>query len=129
MKYTGVVTAPRDVRVAFVEQEPPMLPGTCGTARHGTVPDLVNLTFLSFEYVCIPVLKGVSVLDALLGEVGENVGSTRLRGGQSVYATVRRYRRAAQNVETDRKFNYRDACIIFRCVDGLSDAHGFLSCS
>jgi hypothetical protein len=53
MKYTGVVTAPRDVRVAFVEQEPPMLPGTF--ARPGTAPDLVNLTFLSFQYVCLPV--------------------------------------------------------------------------
>jgi hypothetical protein len=28
MKYTGSVTAPRDVRVAFVEQEPPLLIGT-----------------------------------------------------------------------------------------------------
>jgi hypothetical protein len=36
MKYTGVVTAPRDVRVAFVEQEPPMLPGTNVTARYGS---------------------------------------------------------------------------------------------
>lgn len=82
--------------------------GTAPATRYGTAtaPDLVSLTFLSFEYVRIPVFKkGVSVLDALLGEVGEEAGSARLRGGQSVYATVRRYRRAAQNVETDRKFN------------------------
>lgn len=28
MKYTGNVVAPKDVRVAFVEQEPPMLQGS-----------------------------------------------------------------------------------------------------
>jgi hypothetical protein len=28
MKYDGTVTCPRDVRVAFVEQEPPMSGGT-----------------------------------------------------------------------------------------------------
>lgn len=47
--------------------------------------------------------KGITVLDALLGEAGA-ARSAGSRADRSVYATVRRYRRAAQNVETDRTF-------------------------
>ena len=77
LKYTGQVTSPRDVRVAYVEQEPPMP-------------------------------SDVTVGDALLGIRGSDVGvgasSNFALGGnnkKNLYAIVRRYRQAVQNIDTD----------------------------
>jgi ABC-type transport system involved in cytochrome bd biosynthesis fused ATPase/permease subunit len=75
MKFSGKITSPRNVRVAFVEQDPPML-------------------------------TDVTVADALLGVVGsisEEATMNDNKNDKSVYATVRRYRIAAENVESDRK--------------------------
>jgi ATPase subunit of ABC transporter with duplicated ATPase domains len=71
MKFTGQITCPRNVRVAFVEQEPPML-------------------------------ADVTVADALLGMSGDMSGE--VKNDKSVYATVRRYRHASENVDLDREF-------------------------
>jgi ATP-binding cassette subfamily F protein uup len=68
IKYTGKVTSPRDVRVAFVEQDPPMS-------------------------------ADATVADALLGIRGADESGSD--NDKSVYATVRRYRRAVVNSETD----------------------------
>jgi ABC-type uncharacterized transport system YnjBCD ATPase subunit len=72
MKFTGKITCPRNVRVAFVEQEPPML-------------------------------ADVTVADALLGMSGDM--STEMKQDKSVYASVRRYRHASENVDLDREFH------------------------
>lgn len=77
MKFTGQVTCPRNVRVAFVEQEPPML-------------------------------ADVSVADALLGMNGDV--SAEVKNDKSVYATVRRYRHASENVDLDREFRVLLSC-------------------
>jgi ABC-type transport system involved in cytochrome bd biosynthesis fused ATPase/permease subunit len=86
MKYTGKITAPRTMRVAYVEQEPPLY-------------------------------TDVTVADALLGirgtidessDVTSNSNSNNNNSNnndpksKSVYATVRRYRLAAENVASDR---------------------------
>jgi len=68
LKYTGRITIPRDLRVAYVEQEPPM-PGD------------------------------VTVADALLGirdGNNHNDDSNNNSSNQDKFATVRRYRRAAE---------------------------------
>lgn len=66
-RYEGTITSPRGVRVAFVEQEPPM-PGD------------------------------VTVADALLGMTSDD---SLAKMGKSVYATVRRYRLAAEDAAED----------------------------
>jgi ATPase subunit of ABC transporter with duplicated ATPase domains len=81
MKYTGKISHPRDVRVAYVEQEPPLF-------------------------------ADVTVADALLGIRGTIANSesstknnnTNDRKSKSVYAVVRQYKAATENVVSDRKW-------------------------
>ena len=82
MKFTGKITCPRNVRVAFVEQEPPML-------------------------------ADVTVADALLGMSGDDMGTEWItnRNDKSVYATVRRYRHASENVDSDREYCFCQFCL------------------
>jgi ATP-binding cassette subfamily F protein uup len=72
MKYTGTITSPRDVRIAYVEQEPPMPEGiTVGDALLGITGDR------------------------------DTSSNTSNKQQQSIYATVRRYKLAVATAETD----------------------------
>lgn len=75
MKFSGQISCPRNVRVAFVEQEPPML-------------------------------ADVTVADALLGMRGDMNADVLTKNDKSVYAAVRRYRHASENVDLDREFPF-----------------------
>ena len=96
MKYTGKITYPRNIRVAYVEQEPPLY-------------------------------ADVTVADALLGirgttgsgndDVYDNNTNSNDKKSKSIYAIVRRYKLAAENVDSDRTFQYgnENALPWFRC--------------
>jgi ATP-binding cassette subfamily F protein uup len=71
MKYTGTITSPRDVRIAYVEQEPPMPADiTVGDALLGITGD-------------------------------HDSSNTSNKQQQSIYATVRRYRLAVATADQD----------------------------
>ena len=74
MKWTGEVTAPRDLRIAYVEQEPP-------SPSDVTVGD---------------ALFGITSLKAK-----DNNNNADSSSSSSQYAVVRRYRLAVQNIESD----------------------------
>jgi len=76
VKYQGRITSPRDVRVAFVEQEPP-------TPSDVTVAD---------------ALLGVTTTETGVGGGGGGGGGG---GPSSVYSVVRRYRLAVIRAELD----------------------------
>jgi ABC-type glutathione transport system ATPase component len=78
ISYTGSVTCARDVRISFVEQEPPM-------------PSDVSVA---------DALLGITTTTNT-NSVSSTV--TRQTKPRSVYDAVRRYRIAAQNAEDDRK--------------------------
>lgn len=71
MKYTGTITSPRDVRIAYVEQEPPM-------------PESITVG---------DALLGIT------GDRDSSNSSNKQQ--QSIYATVRRYKLAVASAETD----------------------------
>jgi ATP-binding cassette subfamily F protein uup len=72
MRYTGTITSPRDVRIAYVEQEPPM-------------PAAVTV--------------GDAILGITGGR--NDAANTSNKQQQSIYATVRRYRLAVTHAEQD----------------------------
>jgi ATP-binding cassette subfamily F protein uup len=90
VKYTGKITSPRDVRVAFVEQEPPM-------PADVTVSDAV---------------LGV-------GSGAESLDEAFVAGRSSVYQVLRRYRRAVEKAESDPQ-EFSDASTAMESSDGWS---------
>ena len=89
MRYSGSVSLPRGLRVSYVEQEPPTPSGTC---RHDAC----------VERCSVLVSTDIKVFDSLLGiqdMQSETADSDRTA---SIYATARRYQKAAQNAADDR---------------------------
>ncbi len=80
VSYTGTVECPRDIRVAFVEQEPPSPSGV-------SVSD---------------ALLGITSISSSGGSnANGNSNTGNARGVSSVYEIVRRYRLASMNASTD----------------------------
>jgi ABC-type transport system involved in cytochrome bd biosynthesis fused ATPase/permease subunit len=82
MKYTGKITYPRNIRVAYVEQEPPLYADV-------TVAD---------------ALLGIRGTISTGGGIDEVYDNNNDKKSKSVYAIVRRYKLAAENVDSDRTF-------------------------
>lgn len=83
MKYTGKITYPRNIRVAYVEQEPPLYADV-------TVAD------------ALLGIRGTITTGGANDDVYDNMNNDRK--SKSVYAIVRRYKLATENVDSDRTF-------------------------
>jgi ATPase subunit of ABC transporter with duplicated ATPase domains len=96
MKYTGKITYPRNIRVAYVEQEPPLYADV-------TVADAL----LGIRGTITTTTSGIEGKEVYNNNSNDN--SNNDKKSKSVYAVVRRYKLAAENVDSDRKCTIRSS--------------------
>jgi hypothetical protein len=117
MKYTGKITYPRNIRVAYVEQEPPLYADV-------TVADAL-----------LGIRGTITTATSGMGSGGEvynnnnsnsNDNSNNDKKSKSVYAVVRRYKLAAENVDSDRKSTIRSSYLWKHINDTSSQTVQFM---